>query len=130
MSKVFGALMEPFHRVVGGWYRRQVEKELIKYGLRYDDLLDPNMNLDVKEALNRLPQSEIDLRNQRIKRAIDISQKHTELPDEFKKLQTPFKHYLKVSGRIMRERTIPFPSIPCLPLLLATLQVRHFNTQP
>eukprot|EP00212_Chloropicon_laureae_P002679 CAMPEP_0197486524 /NCGR_PEP_ID=MMETSP1311-20131121/1487_1 /TAXON_ID=464262 /ORGANISM="Genus nov. species nov., Strain RCC856" /LENGTH=114 /DNA_ID=CAMNT_0043029679 /DNA_START=236 /DNA_END=580 /DNA_ORIENTATION=+ len=87
--------MEPFHRVVGGWYRRQVEKELIKYGLRYDDLLDPNMNLDVKEALNRLPQSEIDLRNQRIKRAIDISQKHTELPDEFKKLQTPFKHYLK-----------------------------------
>uniref|UniRef100_A0A7S1MZT3 Cytochrome b-c1 complex subunit 7 n=3 Tax=Eukaryota TaxID=2759 RepID=A0A7S1MZT3_9EUKA len=95
MSKVFGALMEPFHRVVGGWYRRQVEKELIKYGLRYDDLLDPNMNLDVKEALNRLPQSEIDLRNQRIKRAIDISQKHTELPDEFKKLQTPFKHYLK-----------------------------------
>jgi len=53
------------------------------------------MNLDVKEALNRLPQREVDLRNQRIKRAIDISQKHTELPDELKKLQTPFNFYLK-----------------------------------
>jgi len=42
---VFAALMEPFHRVVGGWYKRQVEKELVKYGLRYDDLLDPKMNL-------------------------------------------------------------------------------------
>jgi len=95
MSKVFAALMEPFHRVVGGWYKRQVEKELVKYGLRYDDLLDPKMNLDVKEALNRLPQKELDLRNQRIKRAIDISQKHTELPEELKKLQTPFNFYLK-----------------------------------
>ena len=87
--------MEPFHRVVGSWYRKQVQKELVKYGLRYDDLLDPKMNLDVKEALNRLPQREVDLRNQRIKRAIDISQKHTELPDELKKLQTPFNFYLK-----------------------------------
>eukprot|EP00205_Picochlorum_sp_RCC944_P002732 CAMPEP_0182611212 /NCGR_PEP_ID=MMETSP1330-20130603/13022_1 /TAXON_ID=464278 /ORGANISM="Picochlorum sp., Strain RCC944" /LENGTH=116 /DNA_ID=CAMNT_0024830593 /DNA_START=62 /DNA_END=409 /DNA_ORIENTATION=- len=95
MSKIFGALMEPFHRVVGGWYKRQVQKELVKYGLRYDDLLDPNMNLDVKEALNRLPPEEIDLRNQRLKRAIDISQKHTELPDDMKKLQTPFNFYLK-----------------------------------
>ncbi|WZN66450.1 ubiquinol-cytochrome C reductase complex protein [Chloropicon roscoffensis] len=95
MSKIFGALMEPFHRVVGSWYRKQVQKELVKYGLRYDDLLDPKMNLDVKEALNRLPQREVDLRNQRIKRAIDISQKHTELPDELKKLQTPFNFYLK-----------------------------------
>ena len=50
---------------------------------------------DVKEALNRLPQKEVDLRNQRIKRAIDISQKHTELPEELKKLQTPFNFYLK-----------------------------------
>ena len=46
--------MEPFHRVVGGWYRKQVQKELVKYGLRYDDLLDPMMNL-VSSALT--PQS-------------------------------------------------------------------------
>ena len=42
-----------------------------------------------------LPQREVDLRNQRIKRAIDISQKHAELPDELKKQQTPFLSYLK-----------------------------------
>ena len=30
--------------------------ELKKYGLRYDDLLDPTNNLDVDEALRRLPQ--------------------------------------------------------------------------
>ena len=30
--------------------------ELKKYGLRYDDLLDPTNNLDVNEAMRRLPQ--------------------------------------------------------------------------
>ena len=87
--------MEPFHRVVGGWYRKQVQKELVKYGLRYDDLLDPKMNLEVKEALNRLPQREVDLRNQRIKRAIDLSFKHASLSSEMQKQQTPFNFYLK-----------------------------------
>lgn len=33
-----------------------VGTELKKYGLRYDDLLDPTNNLDVNEAMNRLPQ--------------------------------------------------------------------------
>lgn len=30
--------------------------ELRKYGLRYDDLLDPTNNLDVAEAMERVPQ--------------------------------------------------------------------------
>jgi hypothetical protein len=33
-----------------------VGAELKKYGLRYDDLLDPTNNLDVNEAMRRLPQ--------------------------------------------------------------------------
>jgi hypothetical protein len=33
-----------------------VGTELKKYGLRYDDLLDPINNLDVDEAMRRLPQ--------------------------------------------------------------------------
>jgi hypothetical protein len=33
-----------------------VGAELKKYGLRYDDLLDPTNNLDVDEAMRRLPQ--------------------------------------------------------------------------
>jgi ubiquinol-cytochrome c reductase subunit 7 len=36
-------------------------------GLRYDDLLDDMYDLDIKEALSRLPQQEVDLRNQRLK---------------------------------------------------------------
>jgi hypothetical protein len=33
-----------------------VGAELRKYGLRYDDLLDPTNNLDVAEAMERVPQ--------------------------------------------------------------------------
>ena len=113
--------MEPFHRVVGGWYRRQVQKELVKYGLRYDDLLDPNMNLDVKEALNRLPPEEVDLRNQRLKRAIDISQKHTELPDDMKKLQTPFNFYLKVCDTLLHRLSFLFNRVAASFLSLYSL---------
>jgi ubiquinol-cytochrome c reductase subunit 7 len=50
--------------------------------LRYDDLYDDLYDLDVKEALARLPKAETDARNQRLKRAIDQSMKHTYLPKE------------------------------------------------
>ena len=51
-------------------------------GLRYDDLYDDLYDLDIKEALERLPQQERDLRNQRLKRAMDYSMKHQYLPKE------------------------------------------------
>jgi len=51
-------------------------------GLRYDDLYDDLYDLDVKEALNRLPQQEVDCRNQRLKRAMDCSMKHQYLPKD------------------------------------------------
>ena len=51
-------------------------------GLRYDDLYDQNFDMDVAEALKRLPQEVIDARNQRLKRAMDISMKHTSLPKD------------------------------------------------
>lgn len=51
-------------------------------GLRYDDLYDEMYDLDVKEALARLPESEILARNSRIKRAMDCSMKHVYLPKE------------------------------------------------
>ena len=53
------------------------------------------------EALKRLPQEVVDARNQRLKRASDISMKHSELPKEVQKLQTPFEFYMKVRGRAM-----------------------------
>ncbi len=76
-------------------YSAAVGKQLTKYGLRYEDLLDPIMDLDVKEALDRLPQSEVDARNQRLRRAHDLSLKHEELPKELQAVQTPFAFYLK-----------------------------------
>lgn len=51
-------------------------------GLRYDDLFDELYDLDIAEALKRLPKSVIDDRNQRLKRAMDLSMKHTYLPKE------------------------------------------------
>lgn len=55
---------------------------LIELGLRYDDLYDPMYDLDIKEALNRLPRPVIDARNQRHKRAMDLSMKHLYLPED------------------------------------------------
>jgi ubiquinol-cytochrome c reductase subunit 7 len=49
-------------------------------GLRYDDLYDPYHDLDIKEALARLPREVVDARNQRLKRAMDLSMKHQYLP--------------------------------------------------
>jgi ubiquinol-cytochrome c reductase subunit 7 len=51
-------------------------------GLRYDDLYDPYFDLDIKEALARLPQEVVDARIQRLKRAMDLSMKHQYLPDD------------------------------------------------
>merc|ERR1711920_268187 len=76
-------------------YQAMVGSELKKYGLRYDDLLDPTMDLDVAAAMERLPQEEIDARNQRLKRAMDLSMKHTSLSAEMQAKQTPFLYYIQ-----------------------------------
>lgn len=95
-----GGLAKVFEPVFG-WmalrYQAVVGKELSKYGLRYEDLYDPQMDLDVDEALRRLPQEVIDARNQRLKRAHDVSMKHSELPKELQAMQTPFEPYMKDS---------------------------------
>ena len=65
-------------------------------GLRYDDLYDDMQDLDVKEALTRLPQSVVDARNQRLKRAMDLSLKHSHLPEDLKVLLDNIKNFLKL----------------------------------
>lgn len=76
-------------------YQAAVGASLRKYGLRYDDLFDHDADLDTNEALRRLPTATVDARNQRLKRALDISLKHTELPKEVQAQQTPFAFYLQ-----------------------------------
>jgi ubiquinol-cytochrome c reductase subunit 7 len=48
----------------------------------------------VEEALSRLPQEELDLRNQRLKRAMDLSLKHVYLAKDMQEKQTPWNFYL------------------------------------
>jgi len=138
------ALIKVFDPVLGWMARRYqaaVAQELKNYGLRYEDLFDPMMNLvrrstensprtplpgapaaaslltsivgarrrclrslrprqrasqDTNEALNRLPPAEVDARNQRLRRAHDISLKKEYLPKEQQALQTPYLKYLEV----------------------------------
>uniref|UniRef100_A0A0C9S9W1 Cytochrome b-c1 complex subunit 7 n=1 Tax=Wollemia nobilis TaxID=56998 RepID=A0A0C9S9W1_9CONI len=103
-------------------YCTTVGNRLRKYGLRYDDLYDQTFDLDIQEALNRLPQEVVDARNQRIKRAMDLSMKHEYLPKELQAVQTPFRTYLQdmlelvqaerkereaLGATALYERTIP-----------------------
>lgn len=76
-------------------YTNAVEYQLKKYGLRYDDLYDELWSIEVKDALDRLPPDVVLARNQRLKRALDISAKHTELPKELQEVQIPWASYLQ-----------------------------------
>ena len=89
------ALLEPLAAWAARAYRAAVAREVTKYGLRYDDLYDPMLNQDVGAALERLPQDVVDARNQRLKRAMDLSLKRDYLPEPVKALQTPYAHYVK-----------------------------------
>jgi len=88
-------LLDPIIARFAPAYQAAVSKELKKYGLRIEDLYDPENDLDVEEAIGRLPQDVVDARNQRLKRAMDLSVKHAELPKALQEKQTPFAYYLK-----------------------------------
>eukprot|EP01025_Chloroclados_australasicus_P026085 TRINITY_DN2591_c1_g1_i1.p3 TRINITY_DN2591_c1_g1~~TRINITY_DN2591_c1_g1_i1.p3 ORF type:complete len:144 (-),score=10.86 TRINITY_DN2591_c1_g1_i1:225-656(-) len=68
---------------------------LKKYGLRADDMFDPLADADIAEALHRLPNEVVMARNQRLKRAIDLSLKNDQLPYHLQDLQTPLNFYLQ-----------------------------------
>lgn len=63
---------------------------------------------DINEALNRLPQEVVDARNQRLKRASDISLKKEYMSPEMQALQTPYASYLQACPlRLATESTTP-----------------------
>ncbi|GMH44845.1 hypothetical protein BSKO_12797 [Bryopsis sp. KO-2023] len=96
-------MIEPVFKWAAKRYQAAVATELKKYGLRYDDLLDPLEDLDVNEAINRLPQEVVDGRTERLRRAMDLSMKHTYLPNDLQAKQTPFEHYLQDTLAKVRE---------------------------
>ncbi|BDA42474.1 probable cytochrome b-c1 complex subunit 7 [Coccomyxa sp. Obi] len=87
-------VLDPFLTWAAVRYQAAVGDVLRKHGLRYEDLYDPDLNMDVDEALKRLPQEEVDARTQRLKRAMDLSLKHVYLPKELQAVQTPFNSYV------------------------------------
>eukprot|EP00270_Netrium_digitus_P012023 TRINITY_DN386_c0_g1_i2.p1 TRINITY_DN386_c0_g1~~TRINITY_DN386_c0_g1_i2.p1 ORF type:complete len:138 (-),score=22.73 TRINITY_DN386_c0_g1_i2:423-800(-) len=95
ITKAFSKFAEPIWAWAAKRYQAAVGAELKKYGLRWDDLYDDLYDLDVAEALKRLPQAEVDARNQRLKRAMDLSMKHAMLPKELQAKQIPYEFYLQ-----------------------------------
>uniref|UniRef100_I1MWP8 Complex III subunit VII n=1 Tax=Glycine max TaxID=3847 RepID=I1MWP8_SOYBN len=81
MASFLQSFLDPKKNWFAAQHMKSLSKRLRKYGLRYDDLYDPYYDLDVKEALNRLPKEVVDARHARLKRAIDLSMKHEYLPD-------------------------------------------------
>jgi ubiquinol-cytochrome c reductase subunit 7 len=95
MAKFLSKLTEPMWNWASRRYQAAVAKELKKYGLRYDDLYDEMYDVDIQEALSRLPRSVVDARSARIKRAMDASMKHVYLDKELQAKQTPYDYYLQ-----------------------------------
>ncbi|XP_017983339.1 PREDICTED: cytochrome b-c1 complex subunit 7-1 isoform X2 [Theobroma cacao] len=95
MSSFLQSFLDPKKSWLAALHMKALSTRLRKYGLRYDDLYDPYYDLDIKEALNRLPREIVDARNQRLKRAMDLSMKHKYLPKDLQAMQTPFRSYLQ-----------------------------------
>ncbi|KAM7256765.1 hypothetical protein ACFE04_012506 [Oxalis oulophora] len=89
------SLIDPKKNFLAAMHMKSVSKRLRRFGLRYDDCYDPYYDVDVKEALNRLPREVVDARHQRIKRAMDLSMKHEYLSEELQAQQTPFRYYIQ-----------------------------------
>mmetsp|Transcript_14844 Transcript_14844/g.21070 ORF Transcript_14844/g.21070 Transcript_14844/m.21070 type:complete len:103 (-) Transcript_14844:223-531(-) len=81
-------------KTVAKMYQKTVHKSLAQYGLRYEDILIAE-NPDLSRALDYLPKEEVNARQRRIRRAVDLSFKHEYLPKEIESVQEPGKVYLE-----------------------------------
>ncbi|KAH0915380.1 hypothetical protein HID58_029826 [Brassica napus] len=95
MSSFLKSFLDPKKNFLARMHMKAVSTRLRRYGLRYDDTYDQYYHMDIKEALNRLPREVVDARNQRLKRAMDLSMKHEYLPKDLQAVQTPFRSYLQ-----------------------------------
>ncbi|KAL9274643.1 Cytochrome b-c1 complex subunit 7-2, mitochondrial-like protein [Drosera capensis] len=114
-------LVDPNRNFLAAIHKRSLDKRLRKYGLRLDDLYDPKEDLDIKEALNRLPREIVDARNQRLKRAMDLSMKHEYLPPDLQVVQTPFRSYLQDMLTLVKKEKSEREALGALPLYQRTI---------
>ncbi|CAN6209642.1 unnamed protein product, partial [Urochloa humidicola] len=121
ISRLSSWFVNPRRNPLARMHRDAVASRLRKYGLRYDDLHDPYHDLDIKEALSRLPREVVDARNQRLKRAMDLSMKHQYLPDDLQAIQTPFRSYLSDMLALVKKEIAEREALGALPLYQRTI---------
>ncbi|NP_001170375.1 Cytochrome b-c1 complex subunit 7 [Zea mays] len=121
MNALANWLANPRRNPLARLHMHAVSSRLRKYGLRYDDLYDPYFDLDIKEALGRLPREVVDARIQRLKRAMDLSMKHQYLPEDLQAQQVPFRGYLGDMLALVKKESAERQSLGALPLYQRTL---------
>nr|ACZ54008.1 ubiquinol-cytochrome C reductase complex 14kD subunit [Wolffia arrhiza] len=114
-------LVDPSRNWLAAQHCKAISRRLRKYGLRYDDLYDPLHDLDIKEALARLPREIVHARNQRLKRAMDLSMKHDYLPEDLQALQTPFRSYLRDMLALVKKEKAEREALGAPPLYQRTI---------
>ncbi|KAI5556318.1 hypothetical protein POPTR_018G031400v4 [Populus trichocarpa] len=121
MASFLQSLVDPRKNWLAKQHMKTLSSRLRRYGLRYDDLYDPYYELDIKEALNRLPREIVDARNQRLKRAMDLSMKHEYLPEDLQAMQTPFRSYLQEMLTLVKKERAEREALGALPLYQRTI---------
>ena len=121
MSSFLKSFLDPKKNFLARMHMKAVSTRLRRYGLRYDDTYDQYYDMDIKEALNRLPREVVDARNQRLKRAMDLSMKHEYLPKDLQAVQTPFRGYLKEMLALVERERKERDALGALPLYQRTL---------
>lgn len=72
--------LKPVLRPLARQYGRLIEKECRKNGVRFEDIMDDTPA--VKSAMKLVPAFEMEKRQRRVHRAIDLDLKHAELTKE------------------------------------------------
>ncbi|RCV40348.1 hypothetical protein SEVIR_9G045200v4 [Setaria viridis] len=121
LSALSNWLVNPRRNPLARLHMHAVSSRLRKYGLRYDDLYDPYFDLDIKEALGRLPREVVDARIQRLKRSMDLSMKHQYLPEDLQAVQTPFRGYLSDMLALVKKENAEREALGALPLYQRTI---------
>ncbi|XP_010432714.1 PREDICTED: cytochrome b-c1 complex subunit 7-1 [Camelina sativa] len=121
MSSFLKSFIDPKKNFLARMHMKAISTRLRRYGLRYDDLYDQYYSMDIKEAMNRLPREVVDARNQRLKRAMDLSMKHEYLPKDLQAMQTPFRGYLQDMLALVERESKEREALGALPLYQRTL---------
>lgn len=86
-------------------YQASVAAELRRYGLRYDDLLN-EYDEEVKHAIATLPPEELEMRNKRLKRALDLDVKQTFLSEDLQQEVDVWNPYLRSRVEALKQKRL------------------------